>query len=193
MNESVETVREYAMGWEPKDFDEWFKGQGFGEFTRGRAIHQSCWDCGWLAGFKSRDDHITRIERHATALERELAELRAEIAGGAHDSANYPAPEVGLEGHEPGSRNSAVGERVAAPACTVDRESGTSHSGGGTKSKRSDISDGKEPASEPEYKRSHTFVERRCEDCGASVRYTERGTVVIGRDPQPPSEESSNG
>jgi hypothetical protein len=119
MNESVETVREYAMGWEPKDFDEWFKGQGFGEFTRGRAIHQSCWDCGWLAGFKSRDDHITRIERHATALERELAELRAEIAGGAHDSANYPAPEVGLEGHEPGSRNSAVGERVAAPAARV--------------------------------------------------------------------------
>jgi hypothetical protein len=134
------------MSFEPKTFEEWWVGMGYSSFTRGREVHRNCWDCAWLAGFKSRDQHVEKVER-------ELAELRAEIAGGAHDSANYPE----------------------------------------IKSKRADISEGKEPSSGPEYTRSLTFVERRCEDCGASVRYTERGCVVIGRDPQPPSEEPSRG
>lgn len=42
-----------------------------------------------------------------------------------------PAPEVGVERPEPGSRTRARGERVAEPACTVDRESGASHSEAG--------------------------------------------------------------
>jgi hypothetical protein len=35
-------------------------------------------------------DMVTALERLARTLERELAEARGEIAGGAHDSANYP-------------------------------------------------------------------------------------------------------
>lgn len=66
------------MSFDPKTFDEWYAGQGLGPFIRGQVIYRNCWDCAWLAGFKSRDEYVERVERQLRETEETLESRRYE-------------------------------------------------------------------------------------------------------------------